>query len=141
MTQQYYTQQILPQHIDHIHRQKEAGWPAILMEDGDPSHGHRSDDNMAHLARVRARIQLHIHPAQSPDLNPIEGIWLLLNERLKQLYSDQLASMDYWQLKEAIKAAWHCITQQEIRTRIRDMPWRCTQLISTGGRRIKGSKW
>ena len=141
MTQQYYTQQILPQHVDYIQKQKAAGFPAILMEDGDPSHGHRSNDNLAHLARVKARIQLHDHPAQSPDLNPIEGVWLLLNERLKQLYKDQIASMDYWELKEAIKAAWHCITQQEIRNRIKDMPWRCQQLVRTRGQRVKGSVW
>ena len=141
MTQVYYSQQILPQHMDYIYKQKAAGLPAILMEDGDPSHGHRSDENMAHLARVKARIQLHDHPPQSPDLNPIEGVWLLLNERLKQIYNNEIASMDYFALKEAIKAAWNCITLEEIRNRIRDMPYRCCELVKTGGQRVKGAKW
>ena len=84
---------------------------------------------------------MHEHPPQSPDLNPIEAVWLLLNERLKQLYSHQLHEMDYWRLRAATEEAWDLITIDEIRNRISEMPWRCKQLIRTGGARVKGSVW
>ena len=87
------------------------------------------------------RILLHDHPPQSPDLNPIEGIWLLLKERLKQLYKDQLNEMTYWEFKRAVQRCWSLIELQEIRERIDEMPERCKQLIQQGGARIKGSKW
>lgn len=141
MTQAYYNSHILPQHLYHIQKQKEQGYPAILMEDGDPSHGHQSVSNLPAEARRKALVALHDHPAQSPDLNPIEACWLLLKEKLKQLYDETLHQMNYWQLKEAIKHCWSLITMQQIRERIDEMPWRCTELIRTGGSRIKGDKW
>ena len=75
------------------------------MEDGDPSHGHRSTDNKPANKRREFLIQLHSHPAQSPDLNPIEGVWLLLQERLKQRKGHALHGYDYWQLRKAIEDA------------------------------------
>jgi hypothetical protein len=141
MTNSYYTENVLPQHIHYIHEQRKQGWPAVLMEDGDPSHGHRTVNNHAHQARVKSFITLHDHPPQSPDLNPIEGVWLLLNERLKQLHGDRIATMGYWQLKDAVSQAWKAVTLPEIQARIADMPWRCKQLVKTGGKRIKGAKW
>ncbi|KXL44531.1 MAG: hypothetical protein FE78DRAFT_71662, partial [Acidomyces sp. 'richmondensis'] len=141
MTQHYYSQEVLPKYIQLIQKQKEAGMPAILMEDGDPSHGHRSEGNMPPEARRKALIQLHDHPLQSPELNPIEGIWLLLNERLKQVYSNRIHHMGYWQLRKAVEASWDLITLEEIRERISDMQQRCKKLISNGGARVKGEKW
>lgn len=110
MTQHYYAQNILPRYIEWMETMRGRGYPAILMEDGDPSHGHRSGDNEPDLLRKRHWIQLFEHPAQSPDLNPIEGIWLLLEERLKQRYNEQLHSMDFNQLKAAIQTCWADIT-------------------------------
>jgi hypothetical protein len=141
MTQEYYNSHILPQHLFHIQQQKEQGFPAILMEDGDPSHGHKSVNNLPAAARRTALIQLHDHPAQSPDLNPIEACWLILKEKLKQLYNEELHQMNYWRLRKAIEHCWSLITLEQIRERIDEMPWRCTELVRTGGSRIKGGKW
>jgi hypothetical protein len=141
MTQAYYAEMILPQHVFHIHEQKNAGNPAILMEDGDPSHGHYSEHNLPADIRFKFKIQLHNHPAQSPDLNPIEGIWLLLEERLKQREGFDIHSMTYWELKKAVESAWESISIEEIRDRIKEMPWRCAHMAKTNGNRVRGRKW
>ena len=33
------------------------------------------------------------------------------------------------------------ISMYEVRARIAEMPWRCRQLVETGGRRIKSDLW
>jgi len=141
MSQQYYSQHILPSYIELIMKQKDHGMPAILMEDGDPSHGHRSASNPPATARRKAQIQLHDHPPQSPDLNPIEGLWLLLNERLKQVYGERIHEMGYHELRHALEACWGLITLEEIRIRISDMPQRCKQIEINGGERVRGAVW
>ncbi|KAL5322950.1 hypothetical protein ACEPPN_007475 [Leptodophora sp. 'Broadleaf-Isolate-01'] len=53
-----------------------------LQEDGDPSHGMRKEGLAAQLKVVNWVINLK-HPAQSPDLNPIEGIWNIIKQRIR----------------------------------------------------------
>jgi len=141
MTQHYYSQCVLPQHIYHIRQQKNAGYPAVLMEDGDPSHGHRSISNLPAQQRKEQFVQLHDHPPQSPDLNPIEGVWLLLNELLRQQHGQDLHKMTYWQLRKAVEACWASITVDQIRERIKDLPRRCRYISKCNGGRVKGEKW
>ncbi|KAF1980651.1 hypothetical protein K402DRAFT_426060 [Aulographum hederae CBS 113979] len=59
MSQEFYARKILPKHIkeikaleEHYHRRFR------FQEDGDPSHD----------------LLVLVHPAQSPDLNPIEAL-------------------------------------------------------------------
>jgi len=81
-------------------------------------------------------IQNLTHPAQSPDLNPIEGIWSIIKQRLRRRIFDSEEEM-----KEALQEEWDKITMEEIRDRIADMPRRCAQLIRSGGKPIRGNKW
>jgi len=76
------------------------------------------------------------HPAQSPNLNPIEGIWNIIKQRLRRriFHSSK-------ELKDAIQEEWDKITLEEIRVRIRDMPRRCDLLVKTGGQAIKSAMW
>lgn len=46
---------------------------AVLLEARDPSHGHITTDNLPYWILQHLLIQLHEHPAQSPDLNAIQG--------------------------------------------------------------------
>jgi hypothetical protein len=79
-------------------------------------------------------VQNLAHPAQSPDLNPIEGIWNIIKQRLRRRIFDSEEEM-----KEALQEEWDKITMQEIRDRIADMPRRCAELIRCGGKPIKGN--
>ena len=76
------------------------------------------------------------HPAQSPDLNPIEAIWNIIKQRLRRriFYSDE-------EVKEALQEEWSKITMEEVRKRISDMPRRCLRLTKNGGKPIKTALW
>jgi hypothetical protein len=137
MTQRYYAEQILPHHLQHIKcLQQRHKHPFILQEDGDPSHGHRSPNSLPTRMKRDAQIKCLLHPAQSPDLNPIEAIWMIIRKRLRG---------GRWQtveeFKEAIERQWKRVSRAEIRRRIREMPDRCKQLVTTGGERHRGYRW
>ena len=137
MTLKYYAEKILPKHIDEVKRlQERYHHQHYLQEDNDGSHGTRSWDNPARRLKTDAGIALLTHPAQSPDLNPIEGLWLILKKRLRGGSWQTVA-----EFKEAIRAAWRSITRAQIRRRIREMPERCEKLCNNEGTRIKSDLW
>ncbi|KAF2818569.1 hypothetical protein CC86DRAFT_156958 [Ophiobolus disseminans] len=146
MTQEYYALNVLPQYIKYIHEarlQEPQSW--LLQEDNDPSHGTRSIDNVAESLRQANWIAAILHPAQSPDLNPIEGIWLVLKQRAKRRLqypeSGQRWDGTKRQLKQILQDVWASITMDEIRDRIVQMPERCTQLSQNGGEKLRSEKW
>jgi hypothetical protein len=78
MTQKYYTERLLPVYISAIHKarlQDPQNW--ILQEDNDPSHGNKKE-GLAQQLKQSNWIDNLVHPAQSPDLNPIEAIWNII---------------------------------------------------------------
>ncbi len=136
MTQKYYVDNLLPVYVQAIESMRlidEKPW--LLQEDGDPSHGIRKY-GLAQEYKRSYNIQNLTHPAQSPDCNPIEGIWAILKQRLRRRVFDSEEEM-----KEALQEEWANITMQEIRDRIADMPRRCAELERSGGKPIRGNKW
>ena len=74
ITQTYYTQRLLPTYIEAIYQlrlENPEAW--VLQEENDPSHGTRKD-GIAQQLKEANWITTITHPAQSPDLNPIEAI-------------------------------------------------------------------
>jgi hypothetical protein len=53
--------------------------PWLLQEDGNPSHGIRKA-GFAREYKDAYNVQNLIYLAQSPDLNPIEGIWAIIKQ-------------------------------------------------------------
>lgn len=127
----------MPKHIESIkqleRQYKQYCW---LQEDNDGCHGTRSLSNIARDHKIASKIQTLIHPAQSPDLNPIEGIWLIIKKRLRGGRWETVA-----EFKEAIVREWKHMTQAQIRRRISEMPKRYRTLCSNGGARIKSDLW
>lgn len=109
--------------------------PWLLQEDGDPSHGMRKK-GLAQEYKAIHNIQNLSHPAQSPDLNPIEGIWAILKQRLRRRIFNSEEEM-----KQALQEEWDKITIEEIRFRIADMSRRCAELVRSSGKPIRGNKW
>ena len=82
MTQKYYVDRLLPLYIKAIESMRLIdNKPWLLQEDGDPSHGMRKR-GLAQEYKEAHYIQNLVHPAQSPELNPIEGIWSIVKQRL-----------------------------------------------------------
>jgi hypothetical protein len=136
MTQKYYTERLLPVYIDAIQKAqlREAG-PWLFQEDGDPSHGMRKE-GLAYKLKEANWITNLKHPAQSPDLNPIEAIWNIIKQRLRRrtFFSEE-------EVKEALQEEWSNITMAQVRKRISNMPERCRRLIRNSGKPIKTALW
>jgi transposase len=137
MTQKYYTERLLPVYIKAIQEARIAyGQDIILQEDNDPSHGTKSKLNVAKQLKDDNWITVLVHPAQSPDLNPIEAIWGILKQRIRRRRWDDLE-----QLKEVLQDEWSKITIEEVRARIAEMPLRCRTLANSDGKAIRSSLW
>lgn len=136
MTQKYYTERLLPVYIKAIQKARlQHAEPWVLQEDNDGSHGTRKRGLAAELKDANW-IVTFVHPPQSPDLNPIEGCWLILKERvLKREWKD------LEEYKQVIQDEWSKITMQEVRARIAEMPGRCKRLVDTGGNPIRSDLW
>jgi hypothetical protein len=66
------------------------------------------------------------HPPQSPDLNPIEGVWNILKQRVRKRTWNNLE-----EYKAVCQDEWDKITMQEVRARIAEMPDRCNRIVKT----------
>lgn len=91
MTQKYYVERLLPVYIEAVQGERLRTQNQVyLQEDGDPSHGMRKEGLAAELKATNWVINIK-HPAQSPDLNPIEGIWNIIKQRIRQrhFYTDE----------------------------------------------------
>ena len=132
MTQKYYAERLLPVYIKAMHnaRIQDAGlW--VLQEDGDLSYGIRKEGLAAKLKEENWIMNLK-HPAQSPNLNPIEAIWNIIKQRLHRriFYSED-------EIKVALQEEWSKVTMTEVRKRITQIPAQCRRLIRNGGKPIK----
>ncbi|KAF2024078.1 hypothetical protein EK21DRAFT_79495, partial [Setomelanomma holmii] len=139
MTQEYYTKDVLLLYIKWVHEaqlQELQSW--YLQEDNDPSHGTKSKDNVAENLRQANWIAIIVHPGQSADLNPTEGMWLILKQRAKRQREWDGTKRD---LKQIIQDVWASITTDEIRDRISQMPERCCELCENGGEKIRSANW
>lgn len=76
-----YASYILPRHATQIHHFRSCGIQAEY--------------------RQKRCLILYHHYAQSPDLKPIEGIWLLLNEIFKKIWDNRLHQMSSIQLQSS----------------------------------------
>ena len=136
MTQKYYTERILPVYIKALHKARlQHANPWIFQEDNDPSHGTRKD-GLAYQLKQANWIETLVHPPQSPDLNPIEGVWNILKQRIRYRTWESVED-----LKEALQEEWSKITMEEVRARIREMPDRCEKLIKSGRGPIRSELW
>lgn len=150
MTGDYYTKNILPIYREayqslvsrsdllrgHLHPDRRYNW--YLVEDNDPSYGTRNPNSIPARYRSDHNIQTLAHPANLPDFNPIEDHWELIKERVKRYISDINTIND---LKNAIQTEWRSITQDDIRSQIRELPRRLQQAHPHPEQRQKSRLW
>jgi len=136
MTEKYYCQRLLLVYMNAVHQARlKEPQPWLLQEDNDSSHGTRTY-TLARQLKDANWIDTLRHPAQSPDLNPMEAAWNILKQRVRRRAWETLED-----LKGILQEEWSKITMEEVRARIRDMPRRCQVLVSTGGKPIKTAQW
>ena len=71
-------------------------------------------------------------PAQSPDLNPTENLWVRIKARVADRNPKSCKK-----LCSAVKSAWDGITQYEVMTLIDNMPRRCAAVVKASGEPTK----
>ena len=101
----------------------------IFQQDNDPKHTARSVQNWLNNTR---RLNVMQWPAQSPDLNPIENLWAILDGRLCERRCSNTA-----ELLEVLKAGWAQIPNVTLVNLVRSMPKRCKLVIKSRGYPIK----
>lgn len=95
-----------------------------FQHDNDPKHSSKLvkkwlNDN---------KIKVMVWPAQSPDLNPIENLWNIVDQKIR---SKNYRNLD--ELFEALNEAWLNIPKETITNLIRSMPERCRQVRKARG--------
>jgi transposase len=80
----------------------------VLMQDG--ATWHWGKEVLKHLETHKVEhLGKNTWPANSPDLNPIENVWALLNRRVGDLRPKNME-----ELKNAVRQAWDSITMKEV---------------------------
>jgi hypothetical protein len=75
-------------------------------------------------------ITLFDWPAQSPDLNPIEHLWVLLKFRLEEYETEPKSIHELW---SRIEVEWEKISKEECLNLIKSMPRRIEALLKAKG--------
>jgi hypothetical protein len=109
MTGEDYIEQVLKGPLLDFYRTLEAerGLEMLLVEDGSGPHRRKSTQ----AARDALGIRSLPHPPYSPDLNPIEPLWLLLKNRIADIPGSGSSLDKLW---AAAQEAWGSITDEDV---------------------------
>lgn len=115
---------ILKKNLKMSARKFRLGNNYIFQQDNDPKHTAKKTTEFF----KENHINLLEWPAQSPDLNPIEHLWAILDRKI----GDRSFSKK-GELKEAVKKAWNEIKPEEVQKLIESMPRRLSAVIEAKG--------
>jgi transposase len=105
----------------------------IFMQDNAP--GHAAKATIAEL--MERKIPCLAWPPFSPDLNPIETVWLKMKDWIEERYSEAaIRKMSYDRLREVVRNAWNAwnaIDDQYLDELLDTMQKRCEDCYNTDG--------
>lgn len=99
---------------------------------------YQADNDPKHTARVVKQflddhnVNIMKWPAQSPDLNPIEMLWLDVEKQIKQQKPKNIH-----ELNTVIEKSWNSIPVDRCIRLIKSMPRRCAEVLRQNGRATK----
>ena len=100
--------------------------PYIFQEDNAPCHKSRACETW----KTENRLPVLLWPAQSPDLSPIENIWLIMKNKIKnRLYLVHNVE----DLKAELLRAWFEIPVFHVQRLYSSLPRRCRQVLIQKG--------
>ena len=91
----------------------------LLMEDGTPMHC----STLPKQWREAHKMTKITWPANSPDLNPIENLWMILKDRIQ----NDTRPNNKQELVEKIERAWEAITMETLEILLASMSHRMRQ--------------
>ena len=101
----------------------------LLMEDGTLVH--RS--TLPKQWREAHKMTKITWPTNSPDLNPIENLWMILKDRIQ----NDIRPNNKQELVESIERAWEAITMETLEILLASMSHRMRAVIKAGGNSIR----
>ena len=95
-----------------------------LMHDGAPSHTVRATRALIQANRINALPW----PSLSPDLNPIENNWDVIDQRIRSRVPLNIRVLERFVFKE-----WNGVAQLTLRNYIASMRCRCQAVVNANG--------
>ncbi|CCO31564.1 Transposable element Tc1 transposase [Rhizoctonia solani AG-1 IB] len=128
LTAQGYIDQVLlgplPKFLKKVSYSK--GLDMRVVEDGAAAHRAK----VTQAAQEKLGIRQLPHPPSSPDLNPIEPLWLLLKNRVAKIKGSRNSTEKLW---EAAQEAWGSITIKEVNMHTKNMPAQVQAILKAKG--------
>lgn len=108
--------------LPHSEEQMPLLW--TFQHDNDPKHTSKVVENWIKEQKIK-KLQW---PPQSPDLNPIENLWEIVNSRINREECNSTNALFY-----QVKKAWDSINMDTIDKLINSMPNRLKEVIKNNG--------
>ena len=104
----------------------------VYQQKNDPKHTSKLCKNYLDKKEAERKLQKLDWPPQSPDLNPIEHLWDILDQNLSK--SSTSSQHMLW---EQLQAAWQNISEEISKKLVILMPERITVVIKAKGSHTK----
>jgi len=111
---------------DRVHPDAPQEW--IFQQDNDPKHTSR----LCRQFLVDNDVQTFEWPSQSPDLNPIENLWSILEYKTRKRHPNNCE-----QLFQVLQREWNALPVELLTNLVHSMRRRCQSVIESNGRPTK----
>ena len=124
ITEETYRQTLQKHFLPLVLSRRRRKKDTILQDDNAPVHR----ANLVKTWKKRKNLKCMEWPAQSPDLNPIENLWMTLKRAIS---ARNPSPKNISELKAVVQEEWKRIPLMHVQKLIRSMPTRVKMVIKT----------